>query len=725
MSNHTKGRQSLPPMSSNPYSTPTSISKPPHSSSHPHSHSHTSVGNGNQTLILSSTRIKPQPQSQPQFQPYHNTMISGNGNGNGTGNGSGSGLSTSRSLGNLRGSSEGASSSGLPSASKNTNTSSRKKNKKGMKGWAWVVEDENGNIIDAPEEDDSTIALLRQQQQQSETSGLGDGIISLEAQAGRGGTSGGYSASITRSNDKQDKETLTEKPVSRQSNATTAITHHRDGDTDLTSPILSRASTATVEVIPSKRNRKSSSPLSQDDNEAPSPSPAYRSPSPPSPDSFPDKSVNPYSGNNTDSESELSALSPLPSDTSALDPVVVPITTNTNTKVPDSSISDSHTKKRRKTSLPPPAPVPTISTGLVNPTGTATPSTTIPKQPPTANSVTNANVKSARTKTPRTSTTVSSHAPTRTQKALLIREANSSSRAGSQHVVEDDTPLPPPPTRTGMGEGAFPPPKESFLRQESLIRKEAEFIIHSTEQHMVELQKQTERLERNGTIPVSGKRNSRKSVNYNEADNDDDNEDFEMLDDNLDRNRDATDVSQQGRAGPGPSSTSNAHNRRSFGQTYNQGQNRIEQGRSSSTMNFPPPTMNMSFEGQFNQLQKEHKASVLASRASEQSKPPIFNRNARPSVILANGSGIVGGNRSVPRDRTERSYQDGLSGLTNEMESDAQGFVDNVKDNLRAILKYYFPERSPRRDAFCERIGRGLAQMGWELTDDSDAALLP
>lgn len=37
----------------------------------------------------------------------------------------------------------------------------------------------------------------------------------------------------------------------------------------------------------------------------------------------------------------------------------------------------------------------------------------------------------------------------------------------------------------------------------------------------------------------------------------------------------------------------------------------------------------------------------------------------------------------------------------------------------------YFPKAEPRRDAFLESIGRGLANLGWQLTDSRDAALGP
>ncbi|WWC92258.1 uncharacterized protein L201_007212 [Kwoniella dendrophila CBS 6074] len=397
--------------------------------------------------------------------------------------------------------------------------------------------------------------------------------------------------------------------------------------------------------------------------------------------------------------SELSAISSAaaPAISESLGPTPVTAATPTasasTSKPTQSAKPDTHLKKKRKTS-----PVPATIPPLIRTNSTQKASST-------------STPNNGKSKTPRV-TTAGAGVPTRTQKALLIRESTASSRAGSQHVVEDDSPLPPPPPRTGMGEGSFPIPKESFLRNDNnILRQEAEFIITQAERHARELEKRKDRAERNGEIPVSGKRN-RRSINYNENNNREDG-DIDMSDED-DDNDDSDNYYGgryvEGQAGPGPSTSSNA---------------RSKQRQSSSTMNFPIPNRDQSFEGQFNQLQKEQKAHILAERLIEQSRPPNFPKNAKPQIILANNNHPNGSLISNKRDKVERTYQDGLSGLNSEMESDAQGFVDNVKDNLRAILKYYFPERTPRRDAFCERIGRGLAQLGWELTDNSDAALLP
>nr|XP_019051103.1 hypothetical protein I302_01551 [Kwoniella bestiolae CBS 10118]OCF30033.1 hypothetical protein I302_01551 [Kwoniella bestiolae CBS 10118] len=184
-------------------------------------------GNGGSSMILSSTRIK-QPTSS-----------------------NGGGLTSSRSMGNLRGSSEGLSST--PGGGKST----KKKNKKGMKGWAWVVEDENGNIVDAPDldvEEQPAPALVPQQQAStiSREGGIGEDDVTVVEDGTSTGNGNGNTSSIHQLINQENK------PISRQSNNTTL---QNDGDLYASSPLPSRASTATAEIIPSKRVRKSSSPL--------------------------------------------------------------------------------------------------------------------------------------------------------------------------------------------------------------------------------------------------------------------------------------------------------------------------------------------------------------------------------------------------------------------------------------------------------------------------------
>ncbi|TYJ53222.1 hypothetical protein B9479_006145 [Cryptococcus floricola] len=85
-------------------------------------------------------------------------------------------LSISISLGHLRGASEGSRSSPAPAGAGSSTEANgsgsvksaaggvttpgtgpkkdKPKKKRGMKGWAWVVEDENGNVVDIPDEED-------------------------------------------------------------------------------------------------------------------------------------------------------------------------------------------------------------------------------------------------------------------------------------------------------------------------------------------------------------------------------------------------------------------------------------------------------------------------------------------------------------------------------------------------------------------------------------------
>lgn len=51
--------------------------------------------------------------------------------------------------------------------------------------------------------------------------------------------------------------------------------------------------------------------------------------------------------------------------------------------------------------------------------------------------------------------------------------------------------------------------------------------------------------------------------------------------------------------------------------------------------------------------------------------------------------------------------------------------ADVEQANVTALATYYFPQRQAKRDAFLERIGRGLQKLGQELTDNGDALVLP
>ncbi|OCF43634.1 hypothetical protein I317_02526 [Kwoniella heveanensis CBS 569] len=404
----------------------------------------------------------------------------------------------------------------------------------------------------------------------------------------------------------------------------------------------------------------------------------------------------PISGFGFDSDLSLTALSTNagPSGSESAAPGLRPTTASTSASVSRTSHSakttdDQHSRKRRKTSPPATAP-------------------------PLVRNNSTSKAPNHKKKTPRSSGPAAP--PTRAQQALLTRDVVSSSRAGSQHVVADDTPLPPPPPRVGMGEGGYESPKESALREEASIRREAEFLRESTARKLIEDEKRRQREEMNGTTLVTGKR-ARRSVNYADVDDEDvDVDDYSMINGYTGPN---------GAGGPGPSTT-NTRRRRSGVESledspFASNPNQIRRTSSSIIDNFPPPVVDKSFEAQYAHLQKVQRAQVAAQRAADKDRPPALEKIRKPTVVLARS-----GQASYhPRDRTEQDYLDGLAGMSKEMEVDAHGFVDNVKDNLRAILKYYFPERSTRRDAFCERIGRGLAQFGWELTDNSDAALLP
>lgn len=43
---------------------------------------------------------------------------------------------------------------------------------------------------------------------------------------------------------------------------------------------------------------------------------------------------------------------------------------------------------------------------------------------------------------------------------------------------------------------------------------------------------------------------------------------------------------------------------------------------------------------------------------------------------------------------------------------------------MKSILGYYFPTNRSHGDAFLERIGRGLIELGWQLTNDADTAMV-
>ncbi|WVQ95604.1 hypothetical protein IAU59_002701 [Kwoniella sp. CBS 9459] len=587
----------------------------------------------------------------------------------------------------VRGSSESAHGNGAEKAKK-------KKNKKGMKGWAWVVEDENGNIIDAPEEesDEDAKAKARAKKQADEQAAAAAAAVKSEGDSVDIDTPHGHGHGHVRAQARSERSVGSEKPmsISRVSVSSAPIllgdeyVHDHDEELSSPPPVFSRASSALTDLVPTaaattvtKRARRTSSPATGTGT-ATGTNTATGSPS---------AEINdPLSANLAQPGSDSAAPAQRPATATASASASASVSRASHAL---KTADDQQPRKRRKTS--PPATAPLLQRN---------------------NST--SKVTAQKKKTPRLAGPAAP--PTRAQQALLTRDVASTSRAGSQHVVADDTPLPPPPPRVGMGEGGYETPKESALRESIAIRNEAEFLREATARKAVEDEKRRQRAEMNGTLLVTGKR-PRKSVNYAGMDDDEDGDDYPM-----------TNGLNDNGAGPGPS-TSDSRRRQSDipltavdGSPFGPGQSNGNRRQSSSTLdNFPAPVLDSSYDAQYARLRKEHRAHDEAQRAADQDRPPVFHKNSKPAVVLARS-----GQASYhPRDRTERAYLDGLAGMSHEMEVDAQGFVDNVKDNLRAILKYYFPERSTRRDAFCERIGRGLAQLGWELTDNSDAALLP
>ncbi|CAK9786045.1 unnamed protein product [Cutaneotrichosporon oleaginosum] len=94
-----------------------------------------------------------------------------------------------------------------------------------------------------------------------------------------------------------------------------------------------------------------------------------------------------------------------------------------------------------------------------------------------------------------------------------------------------------------------------------------------------------------------------------------------------------------------------------------------------------------------------------------------------PSVALA----PPGTAPPVPSNKTDqifaKEHANGFEGLDPSLQDNARGFVENVRNNLRTMVGTYFLEPSSARDAFLERIGRDLIDLGWMLTDGSDGAL--
>ncbi|WVR08566.1 hypothetical protein IAU60_005621 [Kwoniella sp. DSM 27419] len=534
-----------------------------------------------------------------------------------------------------------------------------------MKGWAWVVEDEHGNIVDVPEtiQPPDDRRTPRQSSASASASASTSAVINNVAKSldrasrqpspapvlviGADGDSADGGVALVRPTWSAE-DTGSEPPDSATSMA--SVVHYQGPEARSPSPQYSRASTAATENFPSKRSRKSSSPVPNTTTPLPSAN----------------EHLNQHGGlSRSDSPAVISAPA---------QPDVI-----------TSAKSDTHPKKRRKTTPP----------------ATASPL----ERSHSATRLPTAAASGSKAKRPRLAGTAP---PTRAHQALLVRETLPY-RAGSQHVVEDDAPLPPPPPplpRAGMGEGDYETPKQSAVREETALRQEAAYILNQAAGQRVSEAKRRTREEANGTILVSGKR-ARKPVNYADSEGDDD-----------------SDSSLSG-AGPGPSTQSSRRNGANGYADHGEYTPR-ERLRNDTSAAFKPGVSSQSdFDEKWALLQREHRAIDAAHRAADAERYPGLSSDPEPSIVLAPNGQMFGAPKSYPKDRVERAHADGMAGLSNEMDSDAQGFVENVKINLRSILTYYYPNRAGRREAFCERIGRGLQQFGWELTDSGEGALQP
>lgn len=245
--------------------------------------------------------------------------------------------------------------------------------------------------------------------------------------------------------------------------------------------------------------------------------------------------------------------------------------------------------------------------------------------------------------------------PTRARAAVAQRD--SASRAGSAHIVNDDAPLAIPPTRTGTGQGFSSLNKESAVKEELALRKEALFIIDQAEKMRAISH---ERGKRSGMTKRGGKRNGKlddvghvhdkesmgdgKSVTRNHDYSDDD-------------NWDSFEGSSEGR----------------------QGRPALDSRMSLTSQTakvppaLPPP---WPFEVEFEEIQEYYRKRAEESRTFRSRERPFSERHSPVVSVATNGKD------AMPRDETERGYYQGLSGLTEEMEANASGFVHNVRVSL-------------------------------------------
>ncbi|TYJ53223.1 hypothetical protein B9479_006146 [Cryptococcus floricola] len=326
-------------------------------------------------------------------------------------------------------------------------------------------------------------------------------------------------------------------------------------------------------------------------------------------------------------------------------------------------------------------PTPTVSiTPIATPSTAATP-ITAPSAPmitstaPTPVDVTTPNVTApglvAKAAAVRRTQPARQPLPAARVRAQLVRDREVVSRAGSAHVVDDDAPLAVPPARAGLADGSHASPRELALREELALFQEAMLMIDEAEKNR-EMSYEPERGSRTGRGGNDG--------DVDGTDSDDDDWDSDV----------------------GPS------RRRRKRQPYSSGKASL-----ATTSSRP-------FEEEWDNIQTYYRHRSAEARAVEAREPPDLSRSREPVVVVATNP-----RETFPKDRVEKGYQNGMSGMTEDMEADAQGFVTNVRSNLTAITTYYFPQKTVKRDAFLERIGRGLQRLGEELTDNGDAAVPP
>ncbi|WVO17374.1 hypothetical protein L204_105066 [Cryptococcus depauperatus] len=497
-----------------------------------------------------------------------------------------------------------------------------KKKKKGMKGWAWVLEDEEGNVIDIQSDEDEGT-----KETDVADTGVVNHFITIPPLASSGTE---VDASIV--NDGEALDTATTVPDTA---LVTPKEEEKHMGIELQSPQSQGWVTVESETTLGKRAFKSSSPVRADES------------------------------------LEYNAATLLAS------------------QATEQEDKDEHRpKQRRKTT-------PTVE------------ATSAPTAPSTSSSTTSASISTTTTAV-NASTPVSKSAPRRTQPTrqptLLPGPSTSGpsavvrtrlatrdimSHTGLAHVVDNDTPLAVPP-RLGMGEGKYTNFKESALREEQALRKEAMYMIDEAKR------KRALGPIRDRGIGIGiGRIRDRTRKNWNlEVAPDDEEESF----DRRTKSREDLYSEDEWDSDVGPSSR-----------------------KARPTIKAPPiPPPTKLFEEEFEEIQNWYRRKAADHRASLARRPPDLSKLRDPVVVVA-----THGKETFPRDRTERGYHKGLSGLNEDMEADAQGFVQNVRANLTGIATYYFPQRTAKRDAFLDRIGRGLQRLGQELTDNGDAAVLP